>query len=91
MFAFWWDGIDLFSMIEKLLRFIQARRKKWDKITWNQIAEGKNETGDSEEGEAKAEYVEKIHLPGERDSDRLASLSLGPIGYGAKGSKEESY
>jgi hypothetical protein len=62
MFAFRWDGIDLLGMGEKLLCFVQARRKKWDYIAWDQIAEGKDQAINSKDGEAEAECVEYTHL-----------------------------
>lgn len=62
MFASRWDGIDRFGMAEKLLCFIQAHRKKWDHIAWNQIAERKDQAINSKDGEAKAECVDYKHL-----------------------------
>jgi hypothetical protein len=62
IFAFRWDGIDLLGMAEKLLCFVQARRKKWDYITWNQISERKDQAIKSKDGEAKADCVEYKHL-----------------------------
>ena len=62
MFAFRWDGIDLLGVAEKLLCFVQACRKKWDYIAWNQIAEGKDQAINSKNGEAKAECVDYKHL-----------------------------
>jgi hypothetical protein len=49
-------------MAEKLLCFVQARRKKRDDIAWNQIAERKDQAINSKDGEAKAECVDYKHL-----------------------------
>ena len=62
MFAFRWDGIDRFGMVEKLLCFVQARRKKWHYMAWNQITERKDQAVNSKDGEAKAECVDYNHL-----------------------------
>ena len=62
MFAFRWDGIDGLGMTEKLLRFVQTRRKKRDDIAWDQIADGKDQAINSKDGEAKAECVDYKHL-----------------------------
>ena len=61
IFAFRWNSIDSFSMIEKLSCCVQVDQKKRDIIAWNQIAEGKDEAINSKEGEGKTEYVDKIH------------------------------
>jgi hypothetical protein len=62
MLATRWDGIDRLGMAEKLLCFVQARRKTWDYIAWNQIAERKDQAINSKNGEAKAECVGYKHL-----------------------------
>jgi hypothetical protein len=64
MFAFLRDGINLLGMAEKLLRFVQARRNKWDYIVWDKIAEGKDQAIKSKDGKAKAECVDYKHLGG---------------------------
>jgi hypothetical protein len=73
IFAFLWDGIDHFGMTEKLLCCVQVLRKKWYKVAWNQIAEGKEETFSPKEGEAKVEYVDEMH-PQKRDNNSQARM-----------------
>ena len=53
-----WDGINRFGMIEKLLCCVQVRRKRWDKVAWNQMEEVED---NCKGGEGKAEYVSKLH------------------------------
>jgi hypothetical protein len=53
--------MDRLGMIKKLLRFVQVRRKTWDDVAWNQIAEGEDEAINSKGREAKVEYVDKMH------------------------------
>jgi len=72
MFAFRWDGIDRLGMDEKLLCFVQARRKKWDYIAWKQIAERKDQAINSEDGEAKTECVGYKHF-----KERNRQLDIG--------------
>lgn len=72
MFAFRWDGIDLLGMVEKLLCFVQLRRKNWDHIAWNQIAERKDQAVNSKDGEAKAECVNCKHSR----SDRIRQVRM---------------
>ena len=62
MFAVRWDGIHSLGMTEQLLCFVQACRKEWDYIAWNQIAERKGQTINSKDGEAKADCVDYHHL-----------------------------
>ena len=78
IFAFRWDGIDLLGMAEKLLCFVQSRRKNWDYIAWSQIAERKDQAINSKDGEAKAECVDYKHLRSDRIRQvRMAKWILG--------------
>ena len=62
MFAFRWDGIGRLGITEKLLCFAQTRRKKWDYIAWNQIAERGGQAIKPKDGEAEADCVDYKHL-----------------------------
>jgi hypothetical protein len=83
IFTFLWDGIDIFGMTEKLSYCVQVLRKKWYKVAWNQIAEGKEEAFSPKEGEAKVEYVGEMHLQ-KRDDNSQARMVNWISGHRAK-------
>jgi hypothetical protein len=87
MFAFRRDGIDRIGMAEKLLCFVQSRRKNWGYIAWNQIAEGKDQAINSKDGEAKAECVDYKHLR----SDSIRQVRMASWISGTEWGEDMSY